>query len=706
MIDNHFSNSFDNWFDFEGESSQNETETNKNWTQLNSNSLENGADSFQNYSQPSMSDNQSNFLADSFNESFNDGASEDINTAVVETIQIVVSGVVEAVSDRWLKIENTDDSVAKSVVDINTIETQRLSPPPSEPYHDLTEWIRLWLDECLVLSNSSGCEDITTELKALNSRWELPGFRLAFVGEFSRGKSSLVNRLLNADILPVGDLPTTATLTSIVAGLEDCMEVQASKNGWETRPIEALSWRDLTAIDRDGSEQEVIGQVRLTLTHPWLQALDVELIDTPGVGDLNGRRAALALDVLSQCDASVLVVSATLPFSITEATFLEQEVIGRHIPNILVAVSKLDTIPEEERLEVFNSIHKRIAKISSKIAVLPLYPVSDSNSETEVFAAVKAEIESMVAKGDRRIWRSRKIAGQITDYLSNLIKVGELAISTAAMDANEKETALIKVNEEIKNAQIDWERIRLNLDQKRLQRTKALQQKIMEAKAELLENLSLELKRTQDPKTLWEQDLPFRLRRELVRLSRQLESDILKALALDFDWLQNEVSKLFSTHINSEEIDTSEAVKIDLDLQQLSLTEIEKYRIFTRLGGSAATICSSVFGGPIGIAVSTTIWIIGEQVIKEKLQEERKLLNQELEHSIDRSIDEYFKRLANRLRQLYNQLTEEIQEEKIAWQATYQIAFNGNNEQSENQWPQIISQAYTLKKEISRLLWP
>ncbi|MEH1868010.1 MAG: dynamin family protein [Nostoc sp.] len=706
MINNHFSNSFDNWFDFEAESSQNETETNMNWTQLNSDGLENDADSFQKYSQPSMSENQSNFLADSLNESFKNDASEDINTAVVETIQIVVSGVVEAVSDHWLKIENTDDSIAKSVVDINTVETQILSPPPSEAYHDLTEWIRLWLDECLVLSNSSGCEDITTELKALNSRWELPGFRLAFVGEFSRGKSSLVNRLLNADILPVGDLPTTATLTSIVAGLEDRMEVQASKNGWETRPIEALSWRDLTAIDPDGSEQEVIGQVRLTLTHPWLQALDVELIDTPGVGELNGRRAALALDVLSQCDASVFVVSATLPFSMTEATFLEQEVIGRHIPNILVAVSKLDTIPEEERLEVFNSICKRIAKISSKIAVLPLYPVSDSNSETEVFAAVKAEIESMVAKGDRRTWRSRKIAGQITDYLSNLIKVGELAISTAVMDANEKETALIKVNEEIKNAQIDWERIRLNLDQKRLQRTKVLQQKVMEAKAELLENLSLELKRTQDPKTWWEQDLPFRLRRELIRLSRQLESDVLKALALDFEWLQYEVSKLFSTNISSEEINTSEAVKIDLNLQQFSLTEIEKYRIFTRLGGSAATICSSVFGGPIGIAVSTTIWIIGEQVIKEKLQEERKLLNQELEHSIDRSIDEYFKRLANRLRQLYNQLAEEIQEEKIAWQAAYQIAFNGKNEQSENQWSQIISQAYTLRKEISRMLLP
>jgi GTPase SAR1 family protein len=692
MIDNHFSNSFDDWFHFEAG-----TEIEANFPEENSDELESTSHSVQYYSEASGNEEDSNYLDYSLSETA-------INTAVVETIQIVVSGVVEAVSDHFSKAGNTDDSVSKSVVDANTIETQIPLPQPSEHSHNLAEWIHLWLNECLVLSNSSGCEDITTELKALNSRWELPGFRLAFVGEFSRGKSSLVNRLLDAEILPVGDLPTTATLTSIVAGSEDRMEVQSSKKGWETRPMEALSWRDLTAIDGDGGEQEVIGQVRLTLAHTWLQALDVELIDTPGVGDLSGRRATLALDVLSQCDASILVVSATLPFSMTEATFLEQEVMGRHIPRILVAVSKLDTIPEEERLEVFNSIRKRIAKISSTISVLPLYSVSDRNLETEVFEEVKAQIESMVAQGDRRIWRSRKIAGQITDYLSHLIKAGELAISTAAMNATEKENALIKVDTEIQNAQIDWERIRLNLDQKRLQRVDALQQRILQAKTELLENLSLELKRTQDPKTWWEQDLPFRLRRGLFRLSRQLENDVLKGLSLDFEWLQNEVKNSFSVRVNPEVIDISEAVKIDLNLQEMSLTEIEKYRLLTRLGGSAATICGCVFGGPIGVALSTTVWVVSEQVIKEKLHGQRKLLSQELKHSLDRSIDEYFQRLANRLRQLYNQLTEEIQKEKFAWQTTYKIALNGNNEQTENQWIQIISEASTLKKEISRML--
>ena len=186
MIDNPFSNSFDDWFHFEAE-----TEIEANFLEANSDELESASYSVQYYSESSGCEEDSNYLGSSLEEAVIDGPPEVINTAIVETIQIVVSGVVEAVSDHFSKAGNTNDSVSKSVVDANTIETQILSPPPSEDSHNLTEWIHLWLNECLVLSNSSGCEDITTELKALNSRWELPGFRLAFVGEFSRGKSSL-----------------------------------------------------------------------------------------------------------------------------------------------------------------------------------------------------------------------------------------------------------------------------------------------------------------------------------------------------------------------------------------------------------------------------------------------------------------------------------------------------------------------------------
>ncbi|KOP26824.1 hypothetical protein AMR41_08355 [Hapalosiphon sp. MRB220] len=85
------------------------------------------------------------------------------------------------------------------------------------------------------------------------------------------------------------------------------MKVRYSQKEWESRLMEEISWRDLTAIDQDGNEQDVVAQVYLTLDHAWLQVLDAELIDTPGVEDLSERRAAFTFDVLSQCDAVVFL---------------------------------------------------------------------------------------------------------------------------------------------------------------------------------------------------------------------------------------------------------------------------------------------------------------------------------------------------------------------------------------------------------------
>ena len=165
------------------------------------------------------------------------------------------------------------------------------------------------------------CDDVITKLTELDVRWQLPGFRLAFVGEFSRGKSTLINRLLGRDLLPIGARPTTGTLISIVAGETEKMEICPPDKGWEVREMEESSWTDLLASEQNETDQEKLTRVRLTLDHPWLKAIDVELIDTPGAGDLNSNRTALLSDLLSRCDAAVILVSATLPFSITEASF-------------------------------------------------------------------------------------------------------------------------------------------------------------------------------------------------------------------------------------------------------------------------------------------------------------------------------------------------------------------------------------------------
>jgi hypothetical protein len=113
------------------------------------------------------------------------------------------------------------------------------------------------------------------------------------------------------------------------------------------------------------------------------------------------------------------------------------------------------------------------------------------------------------------------------------------------MSAAERQKALEKAQAETSKVELEWERIRLELDKRRLQLDQKLQLDITVAKTELLETLSLELRKTPDPKSWWERDLPFRMRRELIALGRKSETYILTAIARDFEWLQTEGSTNF-----------------------------------------------------------------------------------------------------------------------------------------------------------------
>ncbi|WP_218964689.1 dynamin family protein [Nostoc linckia] len=570
---------------------------------------------------------------------------------------------------------------------------------------DLTERIGSWLRKCLMLAESSELENMVSELQALEARSHLPGFRLAMVGEFNRGKSTLINRLLGRSLVPVGTLSTTAILTSIIAGVEECMEVRFSKEHSEVRSLQESSWSDLLATDLAGSDRQVVARVQLTVDDPWLRSLDVELIDAPGIGDLNGHYASLVFDLLNRCDAAILVVSAITPFGMGEGAFLKQEMIGRHIDRILIVVSHLDTIAQEQRARVLAHIRGRVAEVSENITILPLHPVDDT-TEAMVLNAVRTQIAAMVSKGDRRAWRSQKVAGQLADHLSQMSKIGEAAIAAARMNPVEREKALQRAQSEAKKAELHWQKICRELDKRCQQCYQQLKEKILSAKTELLDVLSFELSRTSNPKLWWERELPFRLRREFPSLSRKSEDFFMKAIARDFAWLQNQVSHSFSIQMTSKAANslalTSEPLDISYKPSQLEMSDIQQYRFLTRIGSSAAMVGSYIFGGPAGIVASLGTTYLSERLMNEKLEEQRQMVAQALEPSVDRALEEYCSAIYERLHHFYRELSDDTKHQQATWQSARNTAVNNNSfvAADEPAWRRMIDTASALKTEI------
>lgn len=66
-------------------------------------------------------------------------------------------------------------------------------------------------------------------------------FSVAIVGEFKRGKSTLINALLGKDILPSDILPTTATLNRVTYGITPFSKI-IYKDGHEDEiPVDELT---------------------------------------------------------------------------------------------------------------------------------------------------------------------------------------------------------------------------------------------------------------------------------------------------------------------------------------------------------------------------------------------------------------------------------------------------------------------------------
>jgi GTPase SAR1 family protein len=579
--------------------------------------------------------------------------------------------------------------------------TPESQPDTAARPRDLSGEIGGWYQQTLTLAETHQLTEISSSLKSLDARRRLPGFRVMFLGEFNRGKSTLINRLLGRALIPVGALPTTAALTSLVAGQEEQMEVRRGSGLPEQRALTKDAWDDLLTARDSTQEEAAFPQVRLIVRNAWLERLDVEIIDTPGVGDLNKRRTALVFEALSGCDAAVLLVSAVVPFSMTEAAFLEQQVLGRHISRIVVVVSQLDTLPRDECLQVFQSICKRIARVSPAIPVLPAHPLDDSLTEEEALEAVRAHIEAMAAKDDRRVWRSRQVAGRLTEVLAQMIQLGKTGIEAARMNAVERGEALRAARDEVRDAELQWEELGVVLEQRRLATAAELRTRVASAKRDLQERLGFDLAKTPDPKAWWERDLPFHLRRELGTIGWGFESALLSAVARDSDWLQDAVARTFGATFQPHVEKRPQPLSPSPQMGTLTLAEVQQQRLLVRIGSGAATVAGFLLFGPIGSAVSVGTGIIGDQFLGKKLEEQRKIVSRELDHCLDRTLDEYLAGISQRLRDLYRQLAQEMRSEQITWLAARSAALGATSRPLEDSaWQSLIDSASTLRQTI------
>lgn len=200
--------------------------------------------------------------------------------------------------------------------------------------------------------------DVISRLDAVDRRLRATELTLVVMGEFSRGKSSLLNALLaDPDLFPVDSYVSTRVLTSAGWGPEETVTVALAAQGdlpAERRQIGRADLRGYIceADVEDGvgaADAERVASVSIATPNPKLRD-GLVVVDTPGIGGVHRGHTAVALGVLRQADAVVFVTDALQPLLPSELAFVDAVAkavdADRHPERLLFVVTKADQVKD------------------------------------------------------------------------------------------------------------------------------------------------------------------------------------------------------------------------------------------------------------------------------------------------------------------------------------------------------------------------
>jgi len=236
-----------------------------------------------------------------------------------------------------------------------------------------------------------GLTEFRPTITMLLDRAEETALEIAVFGRVSTGKSSLLNHMIGADLLPVGVTPITAVPTRI---------------GYEHKPLVKV-WREGLGVSEHSvgelpsfvderlnpENRKRVGRILVLYPSERLRYVapgdanapssrgpGIIFVDTPGVGSLATRGAVETLAYLPRCDAGIVLVDAGSTLTPDDLTIISALIQAGTTTSVLV--SKADLLSQAD-------LEQQIAYVKRQLhgdfdSELPVRAVSVMPSHAEL----------------------------------------------------------------------------------------------------------------------------------------------------------------------------------------------------------------------------------------------------------------------------------------------------------------------------------
>ena len=265
------------------------------------------------------------------------------------------------------------------------------------------------LNRIIEIAESLEQKSIAERLRAIDERTQNPSAQLILplIGEFSAGKTSLINALTDSKVLEIASRPTTATLYQIFFGSTENKAVALTAEG-ESVELQLDSMKN----------EELLKYPTVNLFDTSTKVpKDIIFVDTPGLSSPDPKHREVLISILPRVDAILLTVDANQPITRSLLAFVKEMRLAEK--PIYLILNKTDTKSTGELQDLKAGIARDID--------LPIDSIVCTSASTggvselqQLLSKIQAEKTQIIAKVDAL--RTKELIGELRSFIAEILR--------------------------------------------------------------------------------------------------------------------------------------------------------------------------------------------------------------------------------------------------------------------------------------------
>jgi GTP-binding protein EngB required for normal cell division len=274
-----------------------------------------------------------------------------------------------------------------------------------------------------------GLIEFRSTLSMLLDRMEGAAFEVGIFGRVSSGKSSLLNYILQTDVLPIGVTPVTAIPTRISHGPVAEGGIEFAEAQPQIIPLSELP--EFATEQKNPGNKKHVTRIFVKLPSDRLSE-GVTFVDTPGLGSLAVAGAEETIAYLPRCDLGIVLIDASA--GLTQDDLVVVQALYQAGANAMILISKADLFSVGDREQMIEYVKTNLRSQLRLDAPVHAVSVFGANSalcdrwfESELRPFLSRHHELAIASQKRKI---RALREAVVGALERRLHAGSEGIST------------------------------------------------------------------------------------------------------------------------------------------------------------------------------------------------------------------------------------------------------------------------------------